>query len=85
MDISDDQLIEAEWRIYASVKETSLVQMVAYRLVRAKPLSEASVDLTLRNQLQWNLNRNSYIFTQENAIENVIWKMTTVFVSASMC
>ena len=27
------------------------------------------VDLTLRNKLQWNLNRNSCIFIQENAFE----------------
>ena len=26
------------------------------------------------NKLQWNLNRNSYIFIQENAFENVVWK-----------
>ena len=30
---------------------------------------------TFRNKLQWNFNRNSYIFTQENAFENVVWKI----------
>ena len=35
---------------------------------------------TLRNKLQWNLNRNSYIFIQENAFENVVH-----LISASMC
>ena len=30
---------------------------------------------TLTNILQWNFNRNSYIFIQENAYENAIWKM----------
>ena len=29
------------------------------------------VNLTPRNKLQWNFNRNSYIFIQENAFENV--------------
>ena len=33
---------------------------------------------TLRNKLQWNLNRNSYIFIQENAFENVFWKMAAI-------
>ena len=32
----------------------------------------------LRNKLQWNPNRNSYIFNQENAIEYVIWKMSDI-------
>ena len=31
------------------------------------------VNWTLRNKLQWNLNRNLYIFIQENTFENV-WK-----------
>ena len=39
-DISDKKLIEAEWRIYASVIEPSLVQITACRLIGAKPLSE---------------------------------------------
>ena len=36
------------------------------------------VNWTLRNKLQWNLNRNSYIFNQENAFENVVWKMVAI-------
>ena len=43
-------------------------------LVGAKPLSEPMLDIanwTLSNKLQWNHNRNSYIFIQENAFENV--------------
>ena len=32
------------------------------------------VNWTLGNKLQWNLKRNSYIFIQENAFENVVWK-----------
>ena len=30
------------------------------------------------NKLQWNLNQNLYIFIQENAFENVIWKMAPI-------
>ena len=33
---------------------------------------------TLGNKLQWNLNQNSYIFIQENALENVVWKMVAI-------
>ena len=33
---------------------------------------------TLGNKLQWNLNQNSYIFIQENALANVVWKMAAI-------
>ena len=36
------------------------------------------VNWALRNKLQWNLNRNSYIFIQENAFENVSSKMVAI-------
>ena len=36
------------------------------------------VKCTLRNKLKWNLYRNSYIYIQENALENVVCKMVTV-------
>ena len=36
------------------------------------------VNWTLRNKLQWNFNRNSYIFIQENAFQNVVWKMAAI-------
>ena len=36
------------------------------------------VNLTLGNKLQWNLNRNWYVFFQENAFENVVWKMAAI-------
>ena len=34
------------------------------------------VNRSLRNKLQWNLNRNSYILIQENSYENVVWTYT---------
>ena len=34
--------------------------------------------LLIRNKLQWNLNQNSSIFIQENAFENVVWKMAAI-------
>ena len=36
------------------------------------------VNWTLRNKLQLNLNWNSFIFIQENAFENVVWKMAAI-------
>ena len=36
------------------------------------------VNLTLGNNLQWNPNRNSYIFIQENAFENVVCEMASI-------
>ena len=36
------------------------------------------VNWTLGNKIQWNLNRNSYIFIQENTFENVVWKMAAI-------
>ena len=38
------------------------------------PLLEYLLSWTLRNKLQWYVNRNSYIFIQEKAFENVVWK-----------
>ena len=33
---------------------------------------------TPRNKFQWNRNRNSYAFIQENALENVVRKMASI-------
>ena len=54
---------------------------MAYRLTGTKPLSESKLEycqMDPRNKPQWNLNQNSYIFIQENAIENVVWKMAAI-------
>ena len=40
---------------------------------------------TLRNKFQWNFNRNSKIFIQENAFESAVCKIYGNFASASMC
>ena len=50
----------------------SLVQIMTYCLIGAKPLSEPML------KLQWNFYRNSYIVTQENAFENVVCKMASI-------
>ena len=50
------------------------------RLDGAKPLSEPMLEYcwTLRNKLQWKFNRNSNIFIQENALENVVCEMASI-------
>ena len=36
------------------------------------------VNLILRNKLQWNVNRKSYIFIQENRFENVVGEIGAI-------
>ena len=36
------------------------------------------VNWNLRNKLQWNFNRNSYIFIQEYPFVNGVWKMASI-------
>ena len=52
---------------------------MACRLDGAKPFQCWNiVNSTLRNKLQWNFNRNSNIFIQENVLENVVWEMAAI-------
>ena len=78
--LMDSLIIEAGWRIYASVIWPSLVQIMACRLVGAKPLSEPMLGFywTLRNKLLWNFYRYSSIFIQGNAFENVVCEMVSI-------
>ena len=41
-------------------------------------ISKNITNWTPGSKLQWNLNRNSYIFIQESAFENVVWKMAAM-------
>ena len=36
------------------------------------------VNWTLRNKLEWNFNRYSYIFIQENLFENIVCEMASI-------
>ena len=76
------QLIEAEWCIYELVNKPSLVQIMASRLVGAKPLSEPMLEYVIIGPLEtkslWNFIWNSYIFIQENVFENVICKVVAI-------
>ena len=76
------KLIEAGWRIYASVKLPSLVadRATSHYLNWCWNI----VHLTLRNTLQWNIKQNSYIFLQDNAFENVVCEMLA-FLSWPQC
>ena len=54
---------------------------MACRLVGDKPSSEPVLEYfnwTLRNQIQWNFNRNSYIFIQENSFRYVVYEMSAI-------
>ena len=59
----------------------SLVQIMACCLVGTSHyLNQCCniVNSNLRNKRQWNLKRNSYIFIQENAFENVVREMVAI-------
>ena len=75
---------EAEWCIYASLNYTIIgsdngLSVVTW-MAPSHYLNEcwSIVNWTLGNKLHWNLNRNFYIFIQENAFENVLWKMAAI-------
>ena len=66
----------------------SLVQIMACRLLSAKPLSEPMMvyrKLEPQEQIQWKSDWNSNIFIKDNAFENVVCQSGGRFVSASMC
>ena len=61
---------------------SALVQVMACRLFGAKPLPEpmlAYCQLDSWEKFRWNSNRNSTISIQENAFENVVRNLTTIF------
>ena len=66
---------------------SSLVHVMACRLFGAKPLPEPLlliVNGTHGNKFQRNSNRNSVIFFQENAFENVVCQYGGHFVQGEM-
>ena len=75
------ELIEAEWRIYASIiNHHCFRQWLVAWPAPSQNLKQSwiTVNWSLRNKPQWNLNRNSYIFIQENAFENVSGKIAAI-------
>ena len=51
---------------------------MACRLDDAKPLSEPMQENCELNHPRWNINRNSNIFIQENALEKVVCEMASI-------
>ena len=67
------------------IKLTIIGSDNGFRLTGVKPLSESMLgylNWTLRNKLQGNFNRHSYIFIQENAFKNVVRVMTAILSQA---
>ena len=64
-----------------------LVQIMARRLFGASHYLNQCCDIvnwTLRNKLQWNFNRKTNIFIQENAFEGVVCEMSAML-SRAQC
>ena len=59
---------------------SALVQVMACRLLGAKALPEPMLAYCQLNKFQWNSNRNSIIFIQENAFESVVGQNGDYFV-----
>ena len=69
----DYQHIEDEWRIYAPVYLSSLVQIMAWHRS-----CWIIVNWTFVNIFQWKFNQNTVIFIEENARENVVCEMASI-------
>ena len=81
----EHQLIEAEWHIYASMKQPSLDQIVACRLDCPKPLYEPVFKLYPWEQTSRKFQSKFNHFTKKkNAFENVVWNIGGLFVPASV-
>ena len=51
---------------------------MACSLVGMEPLSEPMLEFDPKEQIQWNINQNLYIFIQENTFENVVCEMFAI-------
>ena len=50
------------------VRRQAIIRTICWNIVNWKR----------RNKFQWNQMRNSYIFSQEDACENVVWKLAAI-------
>ena len=80
--------IEVEWRIYMSVNYTISGSENGLSPDRRQAIIWTNAGILLigplENKLYWNLNRNLYIFIQENASENVVWNVSAILSRAPM-
>ena len=68
------KLVDAEWRIYASVKKNTTGSDNGLRLFSGhQAIVWDNAGLLLIGPL-WLINGNYYIFNQENAFENIIYR-----------
>ena len=74
--VPEIEFIGAGWHKYASLSWDKLGYGNGCRLFRAKLVLIAN--WTRRNRLQWNFNRNSYIFTERNEFEYVVCKIAKI-------
>ena len=76
------QLIEAKWRMHASVDQTIMGSNDGF-VAWSAPSHYLNqrwyiVNLALGIKLQWNVDGNPNIFFQENAFENVVCEMAAI-------
>ena len=77
--------MEAEWRICASTNQAIIASDNGLSPGRCQAIIWSNVDYiviyTITNKIRWNFDRNSHIFIQENAFENVLREMRAAFLS----
>ena len=71
------KLTEAEWCIYALIIHQWFRRWLVAWSAPSHYLNQCW-NIVNWNKLQWNHNRNSYIFIQENAFENVVRKLAAI-------
>ena len=80
--VSEVGVFRALWPyVFASVNLPSLVHMTVVAWSAPSHYLKQYwniVNWTLRNKIQWNLNRNSHIFIHKNGFENIICKMAAI-------
>ena len=72
----------AEWRICVSKLDHHWLRKLLVAMSAQSHYQNQGWGIiiwTPRNKFQWHLNRNSYIFIQENEFENIVWKMTVIW------
>ena len=74
---------EARWRIYSSVTEPShhwFSQWLGAKLTTSHQLNQWWLRMNWGATviLQWNINRSTKIFFQQNVVEEVVWNISSI-------